>query len=172
MQWIAFQYKFVTYDLSHLHPCIVPFERSATAKLPAVTFNVNVSFSLHCFTHRIEPGSRHDRLLEYSDPRETRCFNFERYELSKRLPEIIRSLDKRKCLQTSHTNYFSIDTMTAEGQKVEYDVFFQVRKPGKGMLDLFVESAYKRERPGRPKAKTIGFLVILHKTMAEQQIKA
>ncbi len=38
--------------------------------------------------------------MRYGDHRETRIFDFQRYELSKRLPAILETLAQRKCYHT------------------------------------------------------------------------
>jgi hypothetical protein len=104
VQWSNFENDGTTYDLKHLHPCTLQFERPADEKKPAAVFNVDVIFGLHCFSREI-PAGAYDRKLIYSDARESRLFDFERYELSKRLPAIIESLSQRKCFQTDRSDF-------------------------------------------------------------------
>ncbi len=85
-------------------------------------------------------------------------------------------------LSPGHGNYFSIQLVDATGATVEYDVFFTVsRSSQKGVLNLFVQSAYVRDaehmnRPHlnasrRPNLKPIGFHVILFNTLIGKAIK-
>jgi hypothetical protein len=175
MQWSAFQHGQKTFDLTHLHPCAMEFERAAEHEKPAVIFKMDVTFSLHCFSRRLPESGPYDKRLEYSDPSETRLFDFDRYELSKRLPEIVRDLPQRKCRHTGHGNYFSVEIIRENGTTVEYDIFFKVTKPAKSRLALHIQSAYVRDanfNSCRPSGKPIRFLVILHNTLNKIPIKS
>jgi hypothetical protein len=174
VKWQPFRYEGTDYDLSHLDPCAIQFERPAKNEKPATTFNVDVTFSLHCFAKEISRSEPHDATLEYADARETRLFDFQRYEMSKRLPDLIRDLAKRKCVQTGHSNFLTIDLTDNGGNKVEYDVFFSVsRSSQKGRLNLFVQSAYVRDDPRNrpPSGKPIGFLIVLHNVLNKRPIR-
>jgi hypothetical protein len=95
--------------------------------------------------------------------------------MSRRLPEIIRSLPKRQIRQTGHGNYICVEVITETGVRVEYDVFFKVKKVAKGRLELRVESAYVRDpsyRTNRPSGKPIRIWVILHNTLNGLAIRA
>jgi hypothetical protein len=95
--------------------------------------------------------------------------------MSRRLPEIIRSLLKRQIRQTGHGNYICVEVITETGVRVEYDVFFKVKKVAKGRLELRVESAYVRDpsyRTNRPSGKPIRIWVILHNTLNGLAIRA
>ena len=81
--------------------------------------------------------------MVYSDARESRLFDFERYELSKRLPGIIESLSQRKCFQTDRSDFVTVDVILADATVVNYHVYFTVSKATKkGFINLFVSSAY------------------------------
>jgi hypothetical protein len=90
--WKPFHHNGVTYDLTHLHPYWCAFGQEAKGDKPARKYDVNVIFSLHCFSRKLKAGEVLDDALAYSDSRETRHFDFRRYELSKLLPEIVRAL--------------------------------------------------------------------------------
>lgn len=142
------------FDLSHLHP--FGFEHVIAAKdgKPEQRYCVATSFSLHCFTTRIDPSRPHDRAWEYSDTRETRLFDETRYEHSKQLRGIIDTLQKRKCFQTGHGNFFTIELLTASGQRVDYGVYFLLTRPaGSKTLNLFVQSAYLHDRQPRTRPR-------------------
>lgn len=174
MQWKEFVYQGKTYDLSHLHPFEIWFERPAQHGKPPVSFRVEAHFSLHCFSRRMgdEP---YDKGLIYPGVSEVRLFDLYRYELSRRLPDIIRSLPRRQIRQTGHGNYICVEVITETGIRVEYDVFFKVRKVARGRLELRVESAYVRDpsyRTNRPSGKPIRMWVILHNTLNGLAIRA
>jgi len=83
------------YFLSHLHPFVQRVELGATDKHPARSVQLYVSFGLHTFTRAI---AAHDGENEiYRDNREVRTFCPERYQRSFELPNIFRTLEKRRC---------------------------------------------------------------------------
>lgn len=175
MQWKPFRFCGKIYDLAHLHPRSITYEQPATANAPTRVYRVDVIFGLHCFTRgRNLNVSRKDALL-YGDDRETRVFDFVRYELSKRLPEIVEGLAQRKCYHTGKGNFFSVEIVREDGQIVEYDVFFvATRSSANGKINLFVQSAYVRDAnhaSSRPAKKPIGFFVILFNTLNNKPIK-
>ena len=67
------------------------------------------------------------------------------------------------------------EILTEEGEKVEYDIFFEVsRAAKKGVVNLYVQSAYVRDAEhasNRPKKKPISFFVILFNTLHNKPIK-
>ena len=168
MQWKDFNYGGQVYDLSHLHPRVFRFARPAEGAHAAEVFDVEVRFTLHCFSRGPRDGEAFDPLLIYPDDYEARIFDFRRYEMSKRLPEIIQGLPARKPRHNkSRGNYFSVELVAENGDTVEYDIFFKVRKPAKGRLEMIVETAFVRD-PGygstRPDSKPVRFWIILHNT--------
>jgi len=48
--------------------------------------------------------------------------------LSKRLPEIVRSLGERNCYHTHHGNFFTIELIDPEGNRQDYEVYFKVSR--------------------------------------------
>jgi hypothetical protein len=175
VNWVAFEHDGKIYDLDHLASYEKKFERAAKDGKPATVFTVDVTFSLHCFAREVPASESYDKALEYSDARETRLFDFGRYEQSKRLPVIIETLAERKCLQTGHSNFLTIDYFNEDGNKTEYDIFFAVTKSSRrGRLNLFIQSAYIRNDPKNrpPSGKPIGFLTILHNILNGKPIRS
>jgi hypothetical protein len=172
--WTHFAQGGVIYDLSHLHTYTTKFTRSADSDKPPESYSVNVSFSHHCFTTGLPAGGEsYDARLRLDVDGDERIFNVRRWKLSKNLPGIIGRLHTLKCMQTRHSNYFTVALLDDDGATVEYDVFFRAWKPGKGRINLYVESAYVREArfgTSRPKGTRIGFFVILHNTLNKRQI--
>jgi hypothetical protein len=176
MRWNPFEHGGNVYDLAHLHPKTVTFTQAAKGDKPARTYTVDVTFGLHCFTRGSKDNEKPDPTLLYSDSREVRIFDFQRYELSKRLPEIIEGLPNRKCYHTGgKRNFFSIELINDGGNKVEYDIFFTASRSSKrGVLTLFVQSAYVRDvnhASNRPQKNAVGFYVILFNTLHERPLK-
>ena len=171
MLWKSFEHDGVTYDFSHLNPRSLKFERPAEGDKPAVVFNVDVAYSLHCFSHKL-PCCAYDRNLIYSDARESRLFDFERYELSKRLPGIIETLAQRKCLHTGHGNFVTVEVVREDGVVVDYHVFFTASKSArKGRINLYIQSAYVPDRKIGTFGKPMRFLFILHSTLNKLPIR-
>jgi hypothetical protein len=109
LKWTPFRHGQDIYDLAHLHPRELQFARPEKDGKPGARFAVDVTYSLHCFSRSLPKEGGHDRTLEYSDARETRLFDRDRYRLSKRLPEIIETLAVRKCRHTGHGNFFTVE---------------------------------------------------------------
>lgn len=174
MKWPSFHCASKVYDLAHLHPRTFIFERPTEGRRVAESYKVEVHFSLHCFTRDPRPPETADATLIYPDSYERRIFDFRRYELSKRLPEIIQSLPKRKPRHNGHRrNFFTIELINENEETIEYDVFFKMKKVARGRLEMIVESAFARDPnygSTRPEGKPIRFWVILHNTLNEKPI--
>jgi hypothetical protein len=175
MQWTPFQFCGKVYDLAHLHPRSVTYEQPSKGNAPARVYRVDVIFGLHCFTRGRGQNVPYEKSLLYKDDREIRVFDFLRYELSKRLPEIIEGLAQRKCYHTGKGNFFSIEIVRENGEVLEYDFFFVAsRSSRKGKINLFVQSAYLRDAnyaSNRPERRPIGFFVILFNTLNNKPIQ-
>ena len=96
--WRSFTLDGKIYDLSHLNAQWVEYLDTKDAEKPTV-YRFIVTYGLHCFAKDLEEFSTEkSQLLMYNAPRESRPFNFERYELSKQLPGIINSLGNKETL--------------------------------------------------------------------------
>lgn len=159
------------YPLEHLHPQKVTITIPAKGKNPERNLSVAISYSIHCFTHKQEDSEQLSTEETYSDSRETRAFDIERWKLSKHLPEIINTLDQRRCLHTGREEFVTVD-IVENGRTIEYAVFFTVTKGGKSGCDLnlYVNSAHERNQPLRYK-KPIRFHFILMNRYQNKQIK-
>jgi hypothetical protein len=175
VHWKPFEFEGAVYDLSHLDRRTCHYKQPAQGDKPERAYEVDVLFSLHCFTRGFKPGERPDRNLQYSDKSETRVFDFRRYELSKRLPAIFDTLAQRKCYHTDRNNFLAVEGVDDKGNVVEYEIFFVAsRSPRKGVVTLFVQSAYIRDKKhlaGKPRRKSIGLPVILFNILHGKPIK-
>lgn len=173
MKWNAFVYDGTQYDLSHLDSFEWAYFYEAGEKRPERTYKFHISFSMHCFTRKPKDNEEVDESLWYAGSKETRVFCFDRYELSSQLPEIVKSLGDRKCFQTNHGNFFTIELTTKSGEQVEYEVFFDVtRATRRGYLNLVVESAYIRTddyQSIQPKKRKIRLDVIAYNTQLRKR---
>jgi len=174
MNWQPFVYQNLVYDLSHLNSRTATYEQPAKGDKPVRQYQVEVIFSLHCFTRGFQENEQPERDLLYSDSRETRVFDFRRYELSKQLPRIMQELADRKCYHSGKGNFFTVEVFDEQEEKIEYDIFFEASKSEKrGTIRLFVQSAYVRDAKhrSRPALNRIGFYVILFNTINNKPIK-
>jgi hypothetical protein len=175
MMWRAARIGERFYDLSHLHPFSFDFVVAAKDGKPEQCYGIDVIFSLHCFSRRIGQGEVYVAELAYADSREVRLFDEQRYTRSLQLPEIIRSIGERRCFHTGHDNFFIVELIDAQDERVEYAVYFKLsRAPSKGRLNLYVQSAYvqdeiPRTRPKR--RKPIRFSVIAYNVAMGKLIK-
>ena len=170
--WTPFNHNGQVYDLAHLHPCEINYEQAVQGDKPSIVYQVDVTFSLHCFTRSVPKTGGYDRSLLYASSLEQRLFDASRYEYSKRLPAIIRTLDCRKCRHTGHGNFFTVELVMDNGQTVDYDVFFTATKSSrKGRINLFIQSAFVREKAKLPNTRPIRFLVILHNVLNKKPIR-
>lgn len=138
-------------DLNHLEKHIVKYVQSATEKDPERIYDVEVSYSDHCYKKR-----------KYQATANPRIFDQQRYEMSKQLPQIISGLMGHWCYQTGKGNFLTINTAS----KQPYEIYFWVKKVDKKLF-LHVESAYVRKpelEQYSPQTQKIIFDVILYKT--------
>jgi hypothetical protein len=176
VHWKPFTFRGQVYDLGHLHPRTCHYEQPAKGDKQARIYTVDVIFSLHCFTRALLDTEEADPAMLYADDRETRLFDFQRYDLSKHLPAIIETLDRRKCFHTGHDNFFSLALIDRDGNTIEYDIFFTASRSSRkrGVVNLYIQSAYMRDEAhsNRPRMKSpIGFHVILFNVLNNRPLK-
>jgi hypothetical protein len=158
-----------TYKFTHLEPHTETFVRPAAKDQPSESFTVDIRYSDHCFTRSPRPGENYPAELVYRNgDKKIRLFCPKRNEMSKLLPNLIRSLPDRKPQHNGNNgNFFTIDAMDLNGDPVKYIIIFNVRKSGKGRMELLVETAYT-EDPDYGSAPLTGrrvrFWIILNNT--------
>lgn len=175
MTWPPFHHENTTYDLTHLHPKCLTYTQPAKGSNPARAYNVDVIFSMHCFTRGVDHADPDPALL-YSDNKETRIFDFRRYELSRQLPCIVEQLMNCKCFHTGRDNFLTIPLIDEQGNNVDYEIYFTASKATRpSMVNLYIQSAYVRDAAhhgNRPHRKPIGFPIILYNTLNKKPIHA
>ena len=173
MRWKEFRRNETVYTLEHLHPFTFDVIVPAKADKPERSYQLNVEFSLHCFTRGAAAAEEIPADLAYQDNRETRIFDFDRYARSKELPDIIRSLDERKCFHDRHGNFYVFEIIEEDGSRRYYSVFFKLSNAGKKIgLNLFISSAHDRDEPPyRKNPKPIRFHVLVHNIWAGKVIR-
>lgn len=173
MQWRDFHHDGTAYPLNHLHPFSFDFVVAAKDGKPEQVYHLNVEFSLHCFTRKAVASETIAPELAYSDNRETRIFDFARYQDSQQLPDLIRSLPERPCFHDRHGNYYVFEVHQSDRSVQYYSVFFTLskasRKPG---LNLYISSAHMRdEKPYASELKSIRFRVLVHNKWHNKPVK-
>jgi hypothetical protein len=156
--------------LQHLHPFRFTLELNDGGTACPRTVTVHVGFGIHCFTRKYLDSECDAE--PYRDDREIRAFDKERYELSKELPTIVRTLCERRCGFGKHENYVTLDLSQAGAA---YAVFFQVkrwRKAGPSAVLVVVQSAYRLD-PGKrlPSTGRISFNALVGHALRETRPK-
>ena len=143
MAWKNFTYKDNVYDLSHTNSFDHTFEVGIDGR--ERQFKCHVVFNHHVFTK--ERSEETPEELIYPVPglvdRERREFCFERLDLSKQLPDLIRQFGDKRCFNTSQNNFLRLEVLNSDEEKEEYQVYFRMSKTGqKGWITMTIESAY------------------------------
>lgn len=159
-----------TYSLSHLHPFQFNLQMAETPKFKPLDVKIFVGFSMHTFTRGEDPGD--DPTWRYHDKRETRIFDLDRYKLSKCLPDVVRTLDRRKCFHAKNQNFLTLGQPEGVPAGQEYQVFFDLRRgrAGRGdqsvpAVELIVQSAYAAPYGRAPRGRRrqpVGFRVLIN----------
>lgn len=168
--WKNFTLNGKTYDFSHLNAHWVEYLDERNAEKP-FTYKLMVTYGLHCFAKDTEEISGKElQLLMYKSPREFRAFNFERYELSKQLPNIIKSLGDKETLvcHAGYGKFATVKIIDSNGIAANYFVPFAVFKESK-KLRLYVHSAYLMYE-GIGKVKKVGFFVIVNNLLNNKKL--
>ncbi|HHF3888315.1 TPA: hypothetical protein ACPOXY_001824 [Haemophilus influenzae] len=153
----------ITYSLEHLNPFYLKFFGEKISK----EITLKILYSDHCFTAR----------KNKSDSNSERCFNLERYELSKLLPELIEKMNNGsvQVFQTSARRNFAYVVKTTLHDK-DYNIFFEVRKRNTSNPDcdlvMRIESAYVFDE-GKSLEYTgkIRFLILCQKIYLGEKIQ-
>lgn len=141
------------YSLSHLQDCSQPLHLPASDKKPAINTHLYIQYSSHC----VSVGPKNNGTFDFStigqdkmiqDHRGIqRRFCPDRYELSKQLPSIFKSILDKKCVFTGKHNWLVIELVCEHGVTREYEIYFTARKSDKPKsgIRVVVESAYIRD---------------------------
>ena len=170
IRWRNFSVKDKTYDLSHLNAQWIEYLDNKNINQPKI-YKFIVTYGFHCFTKETENLTKEQaKSLMYHAPKESRPFNFERYHLSKQLPEIIKNLGEKTTLvvHAGYGNYATVKVVDSKGIEVDYFVAFQVFKEKK-KLRLHVMSAYPKYE-GIGKIKKVKFFTIAHNLLMGKKL--
>lgn len=159
-----------TYPLHHLHPFRFDVQLVGTAKYPAIDVEIAIGFSMHVFTR----GTVHsdDPAWHYRDDREVRTFDLDRYTFSQCLPEVMRTLSRRKCYHAKTHNFLTLGEPDGLPVGHEYQVYFDLKrwkdkekKGGRPIILLVVQSAYAvpfGQAPRGRRRSPVGFNVLIN----------
>lgn len=159
--WKPFNYQGKTYHLGHLDAHFVEYKFDPND--PQRHYKVIVSYSFHCFAKDCEHDDVEKDALMYHGPKESRPFHFERYEYSKRIPNIIANLHNSTSTivgYAGHDNYAIFSYTTESGEKHQYKIAFNVFTEQKKMR-MHIASAYRNEMHEDPKKVKVSFEAIL-----------
>ncbi len=168
--WRNFTLEGKVYDLSHLNASWIEYvdQRNADNQ---IIYKFIVTYGLHCFTKDVQGISREEyQLLMYHAPKESRPFNFERYEFSKQLPTIIKSLASKETLvcHAGHGKYAVVKLLNSKGCEVSYFVVFAAFRESK-RLRLHIQSAYPLDKE-LGKVQKVNFFVIAKNLLSNQNL--
>ena len=118
-------------------------------------------------------GEQIPAALAYSDSRETRIFDFDRYRDSACLPDVVKTLADRPCFHDAYGNFYVFEITEADGIKRFYSVFFTLSKAAKKAgLNLYISSAHMRdERPYAHRVKPIKFRILVYNTWMRKPVR-
>lgn len=133
------------YELSHLNP----FRMTVTHG--AAEYAVRVTFEDHVFTEAHDP-ERHTPDLVYSRRAgDWRAFEVDRWQSSKQLPDLFRTLGGHSVYQSKGRNFFFLQ---GPAGAAPYAVFFEALKSNRIDADVavIVRSAYEKSSMTRTAA--------------------
>lgn len=168
----AFKKKWITYDLSHLHPFSLPIKINHKWLLRKKIM-IQVVFSSHCFTSKFD-SKKHSIDDKYNQCNEWRYFCLERYDLSKKyLKDIIRSFSdlciKNKVFFSNNADFFKLNLL----ELWDYYVFFTLKKSKINNNDLLmiITSAHLRDDNLYHKQPDINLKALLIWVFTNKKIK-
>jgi hypothetical protein len=143
-KWDDFSYRGQSYSLKHLS------SHQLTFKGQKRDYEFVITYGLHCFTKNDTPYSIS---ISYSDVRETRCIDLERYNASKYLKGILGNIANPEVIihETTKDKYFTIDVLNnMNGSPEPYKICLAAFKENR-LLRMHVITAYfVREGEGSP----------------------
>ncbi len=144
-----------SYTFGHLRPFDMEVVREARGNWGELRVAIRVVFDCHVVTEASDVHITDDPRYWLDLGGHSRRFELNRYEYSRRLPDLICGLPtgKVKCYNAKKNNYMFWETASTEFGKEHYQVYFDLYKPviqppGKiPLLILYVQSAYLKNEP-------------------------
>jgi len=163
--WRAYSLNGIDYNLEHLQSSRHEFSHPTRNEKYTLYF----TFSHHTFTRTPTNEELDEAELYYPfPPEDLRLFDFERYELSKHLPEIVATLPEQFCYHGGYSRYCSCKIKQADEVEVTYQVVYRVWKE-RGKIRFHIESAYPLSG-GLSKVKKVNFWVICHNLLRDKKM--
>ncbi len=157
MSWADFTRSETTYDLTHLNTVKFNYTRPASDTGAQKQLRIHLSFSDHCFTDHF--GEDESWIYPYSSS--SRYFCEVRYELSKHLPDLIRSLLDHNAyvlltLMRHREQFFYLED---EFHGETYRVFLEVSAPRANYADIRIDvkSAYDEKPWAKPVSGSVRY---------------
>lgn len=151
--WPPFCCDGITYDLSHLNAHEVTFG------LKEGRFRFIVTYSHHCFAKNSSEDISINSKWTYLFGNESRTFNLERYELSKRLPSLLVNLMSTKTYHAGYNTYAFCEVIKEESvvyYKIAFVMYRHARK-----YRLHVASAYPVDENDYSAKRRVNFASIV-----------
>lgn len=171
LRWASVVLEGESYSLEHLNASTRELVIAPNVRAPERRICLAVTYGLHCFSISIDDVKSTNLVVR--DGREQRAFDLARYRLSLALPEIVASLELRRCFHTGHRNFFTVELADEQGQKQDYVIYFRTWRAAAGEagdVRLHVESAYLRSDAPQRHKKSIRFKVIVANTYTGKEI--
>lgn len=149
--WKNFTKDSKVYDLSHLDQIRLQYVRAGSSdnQVPDKKLILLISFSHHCFT-----GHDGEESWIYPHQSDERYFCEKRYELSKGLPDLIKSLldSNPYFLKTFIKHREQFFYVEQHYQDETYRLFLEISAPSKNYADIRIDirSAYHEEDYAKP----------------------
>lgn len=158
-----------TYDLSHLEDFEVEFEIKLEDK-SKTTLKALVMFSnTHCYTKEMSEGDQETIKGNWNRKTENRSFCPDRWEFSKQIPDIMRNLNYKACMQGNNKAFFyrqertGNQTQSPEGWYICFNIYY---KKSSNTLEVRINSAhYRVNRPEDVRGAPNRFGIMLSKYM-------
>lgn len=145
-----------TYNLNHLSPFSLNVNLPPKGNKQAISFTLKIRFSTHCVS---EDWVEHPTVSFLDEGGKDRFFSFARYNLSLRLPSLLRGLPERQCYFASSRNFLTVEITEDGGESKNYHIYFSVKKIREG-VSVLVESAYVPNNPERQSKKIKGKVIL------------
>jgi len=137
--WKSFEHSGKTFNFDHLKACRHTFKHPERPDSYTIYFTI----SHHVFTKtstEFDPSE-----LKYPIPlKDIRTFNYERYQLSHHLPEILRTLPEQFCYHAGYGKYCTKKLTDEAGNEIHYKVIYNTWKE-RGKMRFHIQSAYPLE---------------------------
>ena len=163
-RWKSFNVGMQEYHFDHLNSCKHQFSHPERSECYTIYF----TFSHHVFTRRIDTQEALEAALIYPYQPDERVFDLTRYELSKHLPQIIKTLPDQFFYHGGYSRFCSCKIYQEDGSSTHYQIVYRAWK-ARGKMRFHIESAYPLDK-SLGKVKKVNFWVICHNLLKGKQL--